>query len=112
MDASKKTTRSTQAGLQFPVGRVERLLRQGGFSKRCSSTAPVYLAAVLEYVAAEILELAGLQCVQEKRQRITPRHIHLGLRNDEELNDLLRNTVIAGGGVVPHIHSVLVAKQK
>ncbi len=56
---AKAKTRSSRAGLQFPVGRVHRLLRKGNYAQRVGAGAPVYLAAVLEYLTAEILELAG-----------------------------------------------------
>ena len=46
--STKSTTRSARAGLQFPVGRVARYLRKGGYSDRVGGGAPVYLAAVLE----------------------------------------------------------------
>merc|ERR1711862_760853 len=82
----KGTTRSAKAGLQFPVGRVHRHLRQGRYAARVGAGAPVYLAAVLEYLAAEILELAGNASRDNKRQRIVPRHLQLAVRNDEELN--------------------------
>ena len=56
-DASSKTqSRSAKAGLQFPVGRIHRLLRKGNYAQRVGAGAPVYLAAVLEYLTAEILE--------------------------------------------------------
>jgi len=55
----KSTTSSAKAGLQFPVGRIGRYLRQGKYATRMGAGAPVYLAAVLEYLCAEILELAG-----------------------------------------------------
>ncbi|CAG13258.1 unnamed protein product, partial [Tetraodon nigroviridis] len=55
---AKAKTRSSRAGLQFPVGRVHRLLRKGNYGERVGAGAPVYLAAVLEYLTAEILELA------------------------------------------------------
>ncbi|VAH08149.1 unnamed protein product [Triticum turgidum subsp. durum] len=55
----KSVSRSVKAGLQFPVGRIGRYLKHGRYAKRVGSGAPVYLAAVLEYLAAELLELAG-----------------------------------------------------
>ena len=67
----------------------------------------MYLAAVLEYLAAEILELAGNAARDNKRSRINPRHIQLAIRNDEELNMLLKDVAIAQGGVLPNIHAVL-----
>jgi histone H2A len=109
--AGKGTTRSTRAGLQFPVGRVHRHLRDGRYAARVGAGAPVYMAAVLEYLAAEILELAGNASRDNKRQRIVPRHIQLAVRNDEELNKLLGKVTIASGGVIPNIHSVLLPKK-
>lgn len=108
----KTVTRSSRAGLQFPVGRIHRFLRQGRYAQRVGRTASVYLAAVLEYLGVEMLELSGNACRDNKRQRITPRHIQLAIRNDEELNKLLSGITIASGGVLPNIHSVLLPKKK
>ena len=108
---AKSTSRSSKAGLQFPVGRVSRFLRQGRYAPRVGAGAPVYLAAVLEYLAAEILELAGNAARDNKKSRIIPRHIQLAVRNDEELNKLLGNVTIASGGVLPNIHAVLLPKK-
>ncbi|KAG6826191.1 hypothetical protein H0H93_016716, partial [Arthromyces matolae] len=82
-DSSKSQSRSAKAGLQFPVGRVHRLLKRGNYAQRVGAGAPVYLAAVLEYLAAEILELAGNAARDNKKQRIVPRHLQLAIRNDE-----------------------------
>ena len=94
--SSKSKSRSSRAGLQFPVGRVHRLLKNGNYAQRVGAGAPVYLAAVMEYLAAEILELAGNAARDNKKTRINPRHIQLAVRNDEELNKLL--AVSLGGG--------------
>lgn len=51
----KAVSRSVKAGLQFPVGRLGRYLKKGRYAQRVGSGAPVYLAAVLEYLAAEVL---------------------------------------------------------
>ncbi|TPX33593.1 hypothetical protein SmJEL517_g03525 [Synchytrium microbalum] len=112
-DKSAKATksRSSRAGLQFPVGRIHRLLRKGNYAQRVGAGAPVYLAAVLEYLAAEILELAGNAARDNKKTRIIPRHLQLAVRNDEELNKLLGGVTIAQGGVLPNIHANLLPKK-
>ena len=108
---SKGKTRSSRAGLQFPVGRMHRLLRKGHYAERIGAGAPVYLAAVLEYLSAEILELAGNAARDNKKTRIIPRHLQLAIRNDEELNKLLSGVIIAQGGVLPNIQSILLPKK-
>lgn len=108
---TKSQSRSSKAGLQFPVGRVSRYLKKGRYAARTGGGAPVYLAAVLEYLCAEILELAGNAARDNKKSRIVPRHIQLAVRNDEELNKLLGNVTIASGGVLPNIHAVLLPKK-
>uniref|UniRef100_F6X6J0 Histone H2A n=1 Tax=Equus caballus TaxID=9796 RepID=F6X6J0_HORSE len=102
---AKAKSRSSRAGLQFPVGRVHRLLRKGHYAERVGAGAPVYLAAVLEYLTAEILELAGNAARDNKKTRIIPRHLQLAIRNDEELNKLLGGVTIAQGGVLPNIQA-------
>lgn len=108
---AKAKSRSSRAGLQFPVGRVHRLLRKGNYAQRVGAGAPVYLAAVLEYLTAEILELAGNAARDNKKTRIIPRHLQLAVRNDEELNKLLGGVTIAQGGVLPNIQAVLLPKK-
>ncbi|XP_072422758.1 histone H2A-like [Chiloscyllium punctatum] len=108
---AKANSRSSRAGLQFPVGHVHRLLRKGNYAERVGAGAPVYLAAVPEYLTAEILELAGNAARDNKKTRIIPRHLQLAVRNDEELNKLLGGVTIAQGGVLPNIQAVLLPKK-
>ena len=93
------------------MGRIGRYLRQGKYATRMGAGAPVYLAAVLEYLCAEILELAGNAARDNKKSRIVPRHITLAVKNDEELNKLLGGVTIAAGGVLPNIHAVLLPEK-
>ena len=110
-DRKKAVTRSVKAGLQFPVGRIGRYLKKGRYAQRVGSGAPVYLAAVLEYLAAELLELAGNAAKDNKKSRIIPRHLLLAIRNDQELGKLLAGVTIAHGGVLPNINPVLLPKK-
>lgn len=111
-DRKKAISRASKAGLQFPVGRLARYLKKGRYAERIGAGAPVYMAAVLEYLAAEVLELAGNAARDNKKTRIVPRHIQLAIRNDEELSKLLGSVTIASGGVLPNIHSSLLPGKK
>merc|ERR1739844_52586 len=102
---SKKSpqSRSARAGLQFPVGRIHRFLKSRDSSNsRVGATSAVYTAAILEYLTAEVLELAGNASKDLKVKRITPRHLQLAI---------LIKATIAGGGVIPHIHKSLIGKK-
>ncbi|XP_063248659.1 histone H2A, sperm-like [Prinia subflava] len=109
--SAPKRSKAAKAGLQFPVGRIYRLLRRGKYARRVGSGAAIYLAAVLEYLTAEVLELAGNAARENKKTRIMPRHIQLVVSNDDELNKFFAGVTIPQGGVMPNIHAQLLPKK-
>ena len=108
--AKGKSKTRLRAGLQF-CRPYPSPLEKGNYGERIGAGAPVYLAAVMEYLAAEVLELAGNAARDNKKTRIIPRHLQLAIRNDEELNKLLSGVTIAQGGVLPNIQAVLLPKK-
>ena len=101
-----------QSNLVFPPARAEKFLKE--YNTRLGSGAKVYLAAVLEYLTAEILELSGNAARADRKSIITPRHIMLALANDEELDKLERRIGFHStlGGVLPFIPSMYATKPK
>lgn len=90
--------KAAKTGLIFPVGRVGSMLRKGRYSRRVSSGAATFLAATLEYLTAETLDLAS-KTVPAGSKRITPRALTLAIRHDADLGTLLNNVTISRGGV-------------
>jgi len=104
----KRMSKSKRAGLVFPVSRINSRIKEGKFTKRSGVTAGVYMAGVLEYLVAEVAELAGEFAKQDKKHRITPRHIQLAILSDEEIKTLTKGIIIPQGGVIPWIHPALI----
>ncbi|KAJ7245118.1 histone-fold-containing protein [Mycena haematopus] len=115
-----RVSSSEKAGLQFPVARIRRFLKIQHDRKRVTVSSAVYLAAVLEYLMAELLELAGNCANDMGRKNITPRHILLAIKNDNEgvflspcrVDQLLKKVIIFDGGVLPFIHPQLIPEGK
>ena len=89
--SGKKAVNSTdvQAGLTFPVENIRRYLKKGRYAKHVGYSAAVYTAAVLQYIAAEVLELAGNAARESNTSVIHSRHVELVLRKDEDLAKLV-----------------------
>lgn len=101
--SAKRRTKSMAAGLTMPVARVGNKLRKLTQIGRLSENAAVFMTGVLEYMAAEVMELSGNVATGMKKTRITPRHVLLAIKDDSELSMFSKNVVIAGGGVIPKI---------
>ena len=94
--SSTGSSKSARAGLQFSVARCKDMIEKK--SSRVGETAAVYLAGVLEYLTAEILELAGNACKDEHKKVITPHHVKKVVENDNELLILIfeQNILLPG----------------
>jgi histone H2A len=103
----KVVSTTAKAGLILPVGRIRRYIKNARWSEYLSKTTPVYMTAVIEYLLAEVLQLAGNAAIGNKKQKITPRHINLAIRNDDELSKLLGGVTISSGGILPNVHAIL-----
>jgi len=88
------------------------LLKDRKYASRVGRAAPVFIASVLEYLVAELVELAGAAAHSAKKKRITPRSLNLAIRNDDEFQQLLQSATISGGGVRPNILKQLQKKKK
>jgi len=111
---SAKTSKTGKSGLIFPSGRVGSLLRRGRYAPRVGGSAGVYLAAVLEYLTIELLDLSSKVIGQSKKKqsRITPRVVTLAVRNDDDLGNLLKDVTLSRGGVIPTATKALEKKKK
>ncbi|PIC51741.1 hypothetical protein B9Z55_002131 [Caenorhabditis nigoni] len=96
-----RKSRSKRAGLTFSVSRVDRKLHEGAHGNRISSGASVYLAAVLQYLTSELVDMSVIESKKKNKKRITPRLITLAIKTDNDFNSLFKDITIAQGGVLP-----------
>ena len=87
------------------------MLKKDKSTRRVGSTAPVFMAGVLEYLAAEVLEITGNVCRQNRKKKITPRHMMIAIRTDLDLDEFARDTSIDGSGCIPNIPKLLAPKK-
>lgn len=111
----ERQTMHSKARILFPVARVLKKMKKGRYADRISSKSAVSVAAVLEYLTAEMIEMSGEFCLENEKKSnvIKPRHICLAVRKDEEMNAAIgANVIIPMGGVIPFIHDELQKKKK
>ena len=66
-------------------------MRAKRYSNRVGADGPIFLAAIMEYLCAEVLDTAAEVCLEFGKKRITPRHIELAVRGDDELSRVFQN---------------------
>ena len=105
---------SRKAGVLMPVGRLNRMIKKGRYASRSGRSAGAFMAGVLEYCCAEFLELSGNICQESKKKLISPRHLQLAIRNDDELAKVMHslNANVASGGYDIGIEAALLPKKK
>ena len=91
-DGAAKVSGQHRAGIVWGVGRTASALRKGRFSERFGKGAAIFMAAVLQYLTSEILEMAGDIASEKKNSIIRPAYIQTAIRNDEELVKLFALT--------------------
>ncbi|PAV62321.1 hypothetical protein WR25_12438 [Diploscapter pachys] len=99
---TKRESKSERAGLVLPVARTWRYLKRQLIKRRIRLDAAIYLTAVLEYLIAEMLLVAGEAASDNDAKRITPRFVYLAAQLDEEILSLFKNVIIPDAGIVPH----------
>lgn len=97
-----RSSRSSRAGLLFPVSRIDRQLRRGHFAERLGARAPVFLAAVLQWVTHKTMDMAGRISKKSNQQRISPGHLQMAVRNSSALRQLLLGKPRHHSRAVPH----------
>lgn len=107
-----------QGNLIFPVRRMKRKLRtqicmakKRGSNRAVTTEATIFSTAVLEYLVAEVLELAGECANQMKKKRIVPRHIMAAIKMDDELSTFMpKGATFSQAGVLPKAIPAFLAK--
>jgi histone H2A len=94
----------TRAGLIFAPARCQRAIKMGRYSERYGKSAGVFMAGVLEYLTAEVLDLAHVEMQAMKNGSIQPKHINLAFRRDQELGMLMQHATFTTSTVPSNIH--------
>ncbi|XP_012517031.1 PREDICTED: histone H2A-Bbd type 2/3-like [Propithecus coquereli] len=92
---SQTHSRTARAELAFSVSHMERLLRDGHYAQRLSSSALVFLAAIVQYLTSKVLELAGNEAQNSGRRRITQEQVDMAVHNNALLSGFFGTTTIS-----------------
>lgn len=96
----KPISNSKRSGLLFPVGATKTYMNKN-FNGNVSMQSAVYLTAIMEYLATELIDVSYQDCLNNNRKRIIPRNIFLAIQKDQDLKDMFKGSIIIKSGVVP-----------
>lgn len=109
--------KASRSGLSIPPHISEKHLREQNSTKEkaasrlnVSEKAQIYLAAIIEYIASQYLEVAGNTTRDGKRKNVTTRDIYVASAEDEDLTNLMHRVNFSwiGAGVIPYIHEAFI----
>ena len=87
------------AGISFPISRIQNRMRKLNANKTVTGNSAVFLAAELEYIAAEICDLAGNMCMDAGQKTLSQKHLFEAINGDAELSKIFAAGIIHEGGV-------------
>ena len=78
-----------RSGLKFAPTRFLKMLKRDRIVKGTTrKESAIAMAACIEYLMAEICELAGNICQEKKKKQINQRHLLLAIQGDDEFSKL------------------------
>jgi hypothetical protein len=85
--------RNQDSTCKFEISTIKKYMKGRKLAKELKGEAAAYMSAVLNYLAAEVLELAGDAAAMEVNSKpvIGPRHLKSAIGNDKELSQLLKD---------------------
>ena len=75
----------------FPPGRFAVRMKKLRLAKRFGLGGSVFMAAVIQYLVMEVLEMSNQVCRHHKKRVIIPRHLYVAFQGDEDLNKLVHS---------------------
>ena len=108
----KRATGAEKAHIVMPPARFMKMMRRDRLQQRIGKQAAVFMAGVMDYITSEILECSGDMADSAGKKRVNPRFLKLAISNDDELLKLTAGSIIAEGGVKPHIEEALLPQKK
>ena len=84
-DKKKHISKHAEIGLIFPITRITRFMREMHSNYRYSQQSGVSMAACLEYIVKEILDLSVECCKEHGRKRLKSEDIREAIRKDPAL---------------------------